>query len=137
MTKLIDCEVGSVLPSLELPLDRTLIVATAIAFRRISALAAVRSLGTPVRYGTWFWGLGMASKIFVPKKTGANWEITEEMEALRGVQKHINVLTNFTAFRDTYQNLCHYTGWVIQMSGSTPQTANDKPGESIDRKSVV
>ncbi len=86
----------------------------------------------PVRYGTWFWGLGMASKIFVPKKTGANWEITEEMEALRGVQKHINVLTNFTAFRDTYQNLCHYTGWVIQMSGSTPQTANDKPGESID-----
>lgn len=31
MTKLIDCEVGSVLPSLELPLDRTLIVATAIS----------------------------------------------------------------------------------------------------------
>ena len=24
----------------------------------------------PVRFGTWFWGLGMTKSIFVPKKTG-------------------------------------------------------------------
>src|SRR4051812_840770 len=83
----------------------------------------------PVRFGTWFWGLGMASKIFVPKKLGANYDLPEEIAMLAPVRDKINLLTNFTAFRDTYQNLCHYTGWVIQMSGSTPQSANDKPGE--------
>lgn len=31
MSNIVDCEVGSVLPSLELPLDRTLIVAAAIS----------------------------------------------------------------------------------------------------------
>ena len=86
----------------------------------------------PVRYGTWFWGLGMDSKIFVPKKYGANYELPEEISALRPVQDRMNLLTNFTSFRDTYQNLCHYTGWVIQMSGQTPKAAGDLPGESVD-----
>jgi len=86
----------------------------------------------PVRFGTWFWGLGMAQKIFVPTKTGANYELLEENAMLAPVKDKINLLTNFTAFRDTFQNLCHYTGWVIQMSGSTPSSANDKPGESVD-----
>src|SRR6185503_10957612 len=39
----------------------------------------------PIRFGTWYWGLGMAKSIFVPKTTGANWEITEELESLKGV----------------------------------------------------
>jgi hypothetical protein len=86
----------------------------------------------PVRYGTWFWGLGMASKVFVPKKFGADFDLPEEISALAPVKDKINLLTNFTAFRDTYQNLCHYTGWVIQMSGSTPKAAGDLPGESLD-----
>jgi len=86
----------------------------------------------PVRFGTWFWGLGMAQRIFVPKKVGAGYDLLEENAMLAPVKDKINLLTNFTAFRDTYQNLCHYTGWVIQMSGSTPQSANDKPGESVD-----
>jgi hypothetical protein len=86
----------------------------------------------PVRFGTWFWGLGMASKIFVPKKRGPGFDLPEEIAMLAPVRDKINLLTNFTAYRDTFQNLCHYTGWVIQMSGSTPQTANDKPGESLD-----
>ena len=29
----------------------------------------------PVRFGTWGWGLGMSEKIFVPKQTGASWEL--------------------------------------------------------------
>ena len=54
----------------------------------------------PVRFGTWFWGLGMSKSIFVPKTTGADYEITEEMEALKDVKKHFNVFTNLTAYRD-------------------------------------
>jgi hypothetical protein len=86
----------------------------------------------PVRLGTYYWALGMTKSIFVPKKLGAGYEITEEMEGLRGVQPHFNVLTNFTAYRDNAENLCHHTGWVISRTGTAPMLQQEVPGETID-----
>lgn len=86
----------------------------------------------PVRFGTWFWGLGSNSKIFNPKKTGANFDLPEEIASLARVQKHINLFTNVIAYRDNYENLCHYTGWVINRTGSAPKDGTDIPGETID-----
>src|SRR4051812_48109175 len=86
----------------------------------------------PVRFGTFCWGLGVARDIFVPKKAGAGYEITEEMEALKGVRDHFNVFTNFTAFKDNAQNFCHHTGWVISRSGIAPMQSGEVPGETID-----
>jgi hypothetical protein len=86
----------------------------------------------PIRFGTWGWGLGMSEKVFTPKQTGANWELPEEIESLRPVQKHINLFTGFNGFRDAAPNLCHTTGWVILRSGHAPMTGADKPGETID-----
>jgi hypothetical protein len=48
------------------------------------------------------------------------------------VRDHINLITNTTAFRDNYQNLCHYTGWVIARTGAAPKDNKDIPGETID-----
>ena len=36
----------------------------------------------PMRFGTWFWGLGMNSKIFVPSKIGPGYDVPEELSAL-------------------------------------------------------
>jgi hypothetical protein len=86
----------------------------------------------PVRFGTWFWGLGMNKSVFVPKKIGADYDLPEEIEALKNVRQHINVITNAAAYRDNAQNLCHYTGWIIGRTGMAPSNANDKPGETFD-----
>lgn len=86
----------------------------------------------PVRFGTWGWGLGMTSSIFVPKKYGADFDLPEEITALAPIKQHINLITNTQAFRDNYQNLCHYTGWVIARTGSAPKDTKDIPGETID-----
>jgi hypothetical protein len=86
----------------------------------------------PVRFGTWFWGLGMQAKIFVPKKTGANYDLPAEIQALKPTQQHINLLTNFQAFRDDRENLCHWSGWVIARTGAAPLTHQDIPGETLD-----
>lgn len=86
----------------------------------------------PVRFGTWAWGLGITAEIFVPKKTGPNYDLQEEAAALAPIKNHINIITNTTAFRDNYQNLCHYTGWVIARTGAAPKDQNDIPGETID-----
>jgi hypothetical protein len=86
----------------------------------------------PVRFGTWMWGLGMTKSVFQPKKYGAGYDLPEEIAALKDVRDHINLFTNVTAFRDTMENLCHYTGWVIMRTGIAPENQGHRPGETID-----
>lgn len=90
--------------------------------------------GTPIpqRFGTWSWGLGMSESIFVPKKTGPNFDLPEEIAALAPVQEHINLYTNFHVFKDDAPNLCHHSGWVVLRSGIAPMTSENRPGETID-----
>ena len=86
----------------------------------------------PVRFGTWVWGLGMNDAIFTPKKTGTNFDLPEEIAALKPVQKHINLFTRFNTFKDGAPLMCHHTGWVILRSGIAPTPAITRPGETID-----
>jgi hypothetical protein len=90
--------------------------------------------GTPLpqRFGTWGWGLGMSKVIFVPSKTGADFELKEEIASLAPVKDKINLFTNFNAMRDASPNLCHTTGWIILRSGSAPANTSSRPGETID-----
>ena len=86
----------------------------------------------PVRFGTWFWGLGMNRKVFVPKTTGANFDLPPEIESLAPIKDQINLFTNFDAERDSAPLLCHYTGWIIARSGTAPMRNEDKPAQTID-----
>ena len=86
----------------------------------------------PVRFGTWFWGCGMNTKIFTPTKFGADFEFPEESAPLAKVRKHLNMFSNYNAFRDSAPNLCHYTGWVITRTGQAPDSRNDRPSSTID-----
>lgn len=94
------------------------------------ALASGESL--PTRFGTWSWGLGMNKDVFVPKKTGANFDLPPEIASLAKVQKHINLFTNFDVFKDDAPNLCHHSGWVVLRSGIAPTSRPNRPGETID-----
>jgi hypothetical protein len=95
-----------------------------------AALASGRPI--PVRFGTWFWGLGGNASVFIPKKVGADYDLPEEIASWAPVKRHINLISGLTAFRDTDPNLCHYTGWIINMTGQSPKSGGDKPGETLD-----
>jgi hypothetical protein len=86
----------------------------------------------PVRFGTWFWGCGMNKSIFVPKKTGVNFELPEEIEALKPVRGYVNLFSGYDVYRDANPSLCHTTGWIALRSGIVPATRIDRPGETID-----
>ncbi|HWJ35357.1 MAG TPA: DUF1552 domain-containing protein [Steroidobacteraceae bacterium] len=86
----------------------------------------------PLRFGTWSWGLGMSEALFVPKKTGANYDLPPEIAPLQPIQRHINLFTNYRVFKDAAPNLCHHTGWVILRTGIAPLTAINRPGETLD-----
>jgi hypothetical protein len=86
----------------------------------------------PLRFGTWSWGLGMNREVFVPRRTGADFDLPEEIAALAPVQQHINLYTNFNVFKDDAPNLCHHSGWVVLRSGIAPTSRPNRPGETID-----
>jgi hypothetical protein len=78
----------------------------------------------PIRFGTWFWGLGISSSIFVPKKTGTDFEFPEEIAALAPLRNQINIMTNARVFRDSTPQVDHYTGWVVSRSGVASPNKN-------------
>lgn len=95
-----------------------------------TALASGRPM--PVRFGTWGYGLGGTSEIFVPKKTGANYDLPEEIAAWAPVRDDINLFTNGSAFPDSSPNNNHFTGWVVSRTGVAPEDSNVVPAETID-----
>ena len=81
----------------------------------------------PVRFGTWGWGLaGIARTAFNPQKTGVGYGLPPEIECLKPVQDRINVFTDYMAYRDSAENFCHTTGWVVTRSGQAPMTREDR-----------
>src|SRR5690554_3016013 len=69
-------------------------------FLNANGTALASGAPIPVRFGTWFWGLGMNKNIFVPKKVGRNFDLPEEIESLASIKQHINLFTNFNATTD-------------------------------------
>src|SRR5262245_29804049 len=88
----------------------------------------------PLRFGTWFWALGMNQKIFYPKKFGPidPTDLPVETAALKNVSHLVNIFSGFNVYRDSYGSICHHTGWVTQRSGLCPASKNEFPGETID-----
>ncbi len=86
----------------------------------------------PVRFGTWFWGLGFNPGRGVAAKTGPGLEFLEECQPLTPYKKHINYYSNFNTMLDGKVTLVHFTGWVAARTGSVPLNGNDIPAPTID-----
>jgi hypothetical protein len=101
-------------------------------FLNTNGTAFANGAAMPLRFGTWFWGLGGNNAILVPKTSGANYEIPQQLAPVARVREHVNLITNLTAFRDGEPNLCHYSGWIIGRTGRAPKGSGERPGETID-----
>jgi hypothetical protein len=96
-----------------------------------TALAATGEV-LPVRFGTWFWGLGINQNIFTPKIVGPDYDLPLQLQPLAKVKQHVNVFTNYNVLTDGRPNLCHYTGWVALRCGAAPGGRGQLPGQSLD-----
>lgn len=74
----------------------------------------------PVRFGTWTWGCGMQPSRWVPRNTGADYELTPELRALGDLRRKVSLLSGFSVLTDGRQNKPHTTGAAAIRTGTVP-----------------
>lgn len=95
---------------------------------------AMAATGTqvPVRFGTWFWGLGVNPSRWFPDTAGANYELKPELAPIKDYQSKISVLGNFNVILDGAPNLPHVSGGPAIRTGRALTAERGLPGESFD-----
>jgi hypothetical protein len=91
----------------------------------------------PVRFGTYFWGLGLTDTPaggtrWVPTKTGPGYEIMPELEALRPVSEKVSVFSGFRAIGDGRANQVHWSGHASILTGIAPVSPSRFDGPTFD-----
>ena len=86
----------------------------------------------PVRFGTWFWGLGVNPTRWFPTQTGADYDLKIELEAIRAYKHKINILSDFYIPLDGAPNLPHTSGGVGIRTGMAATGEGNLPGASFD-----
>jgi hypothetical protein len=54
----------------------------------------------PIRFGTWFWGLGVNPNRWFPDKAGPDYDLKPELAPIAALRHKINVLGNFNVLLD-------------------------------------
>jgi hypothetical protein len=90
----------------------------------------------PVRFGTYFWGLGLtdtpAGSRWVPKTKGPGFDMTPELVSLTPVKDKITVCSGFRVIGDGRPNAVHWSGHASILSGVAPLRAGQMDGPSFD-----
>jgi hypothetical protein len=88
----------------------------------------------PVRFGTWYWGMGHTPghAIGAKNQTARGIEFLEETAPLRRYADYINYFGDFNVPLDGRSNYTHFTGWVCSRTGSAPDAGNEIPAPTLD-----
>jgi hypothetical protein len=85
----------------------------------------------PVRFGTWFWGLGVTEDRWKPTKAGAGYDIGPELKPIEPYKDRITVLSGFDVVLDGKPNLPHNSGGIGIRTGVAPSKV-ELPAPSFD-----
>lgn len=74
----------------------------------------------PTRFGTWFWGCGINASRWIPDQTGADYDMKEELVALKPFQRKVSVFSGFNCVLGGRPNLNHWSGVMATFAGASP-----------------
>jgi len=98
----------------------------------MAATGATPGAPLPIRFGTWFWGLGVNPPRWFPDKTGADYDLKIELAPIKAFQHRINVFSDFSIPLDGKPNLPHTSGGVGIRTGMAPAADGGLPAPSFD-----
>lgn len=86
----------------------------------------------PLRFGTWFWGLGVNPNRWFPSAAGKDYDLKPELAPIAPLKHKINVFGNFNVPLDGAPNLPHSSGGPAIRTGRALTAERGLPGESFD-----
>lgn len=92
----------------------------------------------PLRFGTYFWGLGLTPIVdggsrWVPKEaSGAQWTLTPQLKPLKGLEKKITVFSGFKVELEGKTNVPHFSGTAAVLTGRAPLQDKVYDGPTFD-----
>src|SRR5471030_83399 len=87
----------------------------------------------PTRFGTYFWGCGLTKELYLPKKTGLDYDATPQLAALEPFKKKINLISGMRAIVDDSANYQHWTGMAAISTGICPAKDKEFDAQTIDQ----
>ncbi len=94
-----------------------------------TALAAGAPM--PLRFGTWFWGLGVTPGRWKPTVLGRNYDIGPELKAIEPWKDQVSILSGYDVKLDGKPNIPHGSGGIGFRTGVAP-TGGVLPAPSFD-----
>lgn len=101
-------------------------------FLNDSGTALASGAPIPVRFGTWFWGLGHTPGRGISAEDAPNIRFLEETQPLVPHQNEINYFSTFNTPLDGKPSAVHFSGWVAAKTGNVPRTFGDTPLPTLD-----
>jgi hypothetical protein len=101
-------------------------------FLNESGTALASGAPIPVRFGTWFWGLGHTPGRGISMEDAPNIHFLEETQPLVPHLEDINYFSTFNTPLDGKPSAVHFSGWVAAKTGNVPRTFGDIPLPTID-----
>ena len=100
-----------------------------------AALAATGGMGgapLPVRFGVWFWGLGVNPPRWFPDTVGKDYDLKPELAPIAPHKAKINILSDFNVPLDGRPNLPHNSGGIAIRTGMAATSEGALPAASFD-----
>lgn len=95
-----------------------------------TALAAGAPL--PVRFGTWFWGLGVTPSRWHPTKVGQDYDLLPELTPIASHKEKVSIFSGFDCLTDGKPNFPHATAGPTFRTGIAPSAGGALHGPSFD-----
>jgi Protein of unknown function (DUF1552) len=87
----------------------------------------------PTRFNTFFFGLGLTTSLWVPKKAGLDYEITGQLKPLEPYKMKLNVFSGMRVMVDDNPNFQHWSGNAAIATGIAPTKASQFDSKTIDQ----
>ena len=87
----------------------------------------------PTRFSTFFYGLGLTTQLWVPKKAGLDYETTGQLKPLEPFKKKMNVFSGMRVMVDDNPNFQHWSGNAAIVTGISPTKASQFDSKTIDQ----
>ena len=76
----------------------------------------------PIRFGTWFWGLGLSRGHWQPDEVGPDYKLKPQLQPLEPFKDRLNIFSGGQAYLDGKSNQTHFSGAQAIMTGTVSPT---------------